>query len=52
MAPIDKDLININIMTKKERNWLNSYHKKVFDNLKNAMNEIEMVELQKACSAI
>ena len=47
-----KDLININIMTKKERNWLNSYHKKVFDNLKNAMNEIEMVELQKACSAI
>ena len=30
-APIDKDLIDIKILNKDEKNWLNEYHKKVFD---------------------
>ena len=34
MAPIDKDLIDKSILTKKEVQWINSYHKKVFANLK------------------
>ena len=52
MAPIEKDLINYKILNKKEKNWLNDYHKKVFKNLKDSMNKEEALELQKACSAI
>ncbi len=52
MAPIDKDLIEKNILNYDEKKWLNEYHKKVFDNLKNFMNENEILELRRACSAI
>ena len=52
MAPIDKELIDKKILSKDEKNWLNDYHQKVFNNLKNAMNKKEILELKKACSAI
>ena len=52
MAPIDKDLIDKNILNKKEKKWINSYHEKVFNNLKRIMNNLEKKELKKACSAI
>ena len=52
MVPIDKELININMLNKNEKIWLNQYHKKVFINLKGSMNTSEMEDLKKACSAI
>ena len=52
MVPIDKDLIDKNILNKDEKNWLNRYHQKVFNNLKNDMNKSDRVELKKACLAI
>ena len=52
MAPIDKDLIVQEDLSINEKKWLNNYHKDVFRNLKNFMNKVEIVELQKACSAI
>ena len=52
MAPIDKDLIDFKFLDKNEKNWLNNYHKKVYNNLKKAMNKNEILELKKACSAI
>ena len=52
MAPIEKDLIIPEQLNKNEKNWLNNYHKAVFKKLKNSMNKIERIELQKACSAI
>ncbi len=52
MAPIDKDLIVPKILSKNEKKWLNNYHKDVFENLKDSMNKVERIELQKACSAI
>ena len=52
MAPIDKELIDIKILSLDEKNWLNKYHKKVFDSLKKFMNKKEVVELKKSCSAI
>ena len=52
MAPIDKDLIIEDMLSNHEKKWLNNYHKKVFDNLKGAMNKNEIIELKKACSAI
>ncbi len=52
MAPIDKDLINKSLMSSEEKKWLNTYHQKVFQNLKNSMSKNELVELREACSAI
>jgi Xaa-Pro aminopeptidase len=52
MAPIEKDLIIQDNLNKEEKNWINSYHKAVFENLKSFMNKIEILDLQKACSAI
>ena len=46
MAPIDKELIDLKILNKNEKNWLNNYHKKVFDNLKKFMNKTEILELK------
>ena len=51
LAPIDKDLINQNMLNKKEKMWLNNYHKRVYDMLKSSMNKMEVIELKKACSA-
>ena len=39
MAPIDKNLINQDLLSENERNWINDYHKKVFINLKDSMNK-------------
>ena len=52
MAPIDKDLIVTERLDKKEKKWINNYHKTVFKNLKSSMNKVEALELKKACSAI
>ena len=52
MTPIDKELIEFGLLNKKERNWLNSYHKKIFFKLSKFMNKMEYLELKKACSAI
>ena len=52
MAPIDKELVDLKILNKIEKDWLNNYHKKVFDNLKAFMNKAEFSELSKSCSAI
>ena len=34
MVPIEKDLINNEVLNDNEKRWLNSYHKNVFKNLK------------------
>ena len=34
LVPIDKELINKNILNKTEKKWLNDYHNKVFNVLK------------------
>ena len=52
MAPIDKDLIVPEQLSNNEKKWLTNYHRAVFKNLKNSMNKIERIELQKACSAV
>ncbi len=52
MAPMEKDLIIREKLDNNERKWLNNYHKTVFKNLRKSMSKIEVLELQKACSAI
>ena len=52
MAPIDKNLINQDLLSENERNWINDHHKKVFINLKDSMNKREILDLKDSCSAI
>jgi Xaa-Pro aminopeptidase len=52
MVPIDKNCINKKLLNKKEINWINSYHQKIFYILKPFMNKTEIKLLTEACSAI
>ena len=52
MVPIDKDCINKKLLNKKEVDWINNYHKKVYYILRSFMNDSELKMLTNACSAI
>jgi len=52
LVPIDKSLIEKKLLTSYEKNWLNSYHQKVFGCLKRFMNKFELIQLKQACSNI
>ena len=52
IAPIEKDLIDKKILNKNEIKWINSYHKKVKENLFEFMGVNEKIDLKKACSPI
>ena len=52
MVPIEKELIDKSLLNENEMIWLNNYHKKVFNYLKDFMNRKEKIELKKACSVI
>ncbi|MDB9761093.1 aminopeptidase P family protein [Pelagibacteraceae bacterium] len=52
LVPIDKSLIEKKLLTSYEQNWLNSYHQRVFKNLKQFMSKLELTQLQQACSDI
>ncbi len=51
-APIDKSLIIKDLLNKKEKIWLNNYHRLVFKKLKKYMNKTELILLKKSCSNI
>lgn len=46
MAPIDKRLIDPNLLSQPELEWLNAYHQKVFDTLAPEMNDKERAWLE------
>ena len=52
LAPIDRNLINKKLLTDREKNWVNVYHKNVFQQIKRYMAKHEIQDLKKACSAI
>ena len=52
LVPLDKELINLKLLNRNEINWINKYHTKVFNNIKNYFNKDEMADLRKACSII
>ena len=45
-APIDSDLIDLNILSKLEIDWLNQYHAEVFKKLKNKLDTKERAWLR------
>ena len=52
LIPIDKSLIEKKMLNKKEIDWLNNYHKKVYSKLKNFMNSHQLQDLKESCSNI
>jgi len=52
LAPIDKSLVEKKLLTVSEKFWLNTYHQRVFKNLKQFMNKFELTQLKQACSNI
>ncbi len=52
LAPIDKNLININLLNSREISWLNKYHRKVQLRLQKFMKKKEVEDLKLACSAV
>ncbi len=52
LVPIDKSLIDKKILKKKEIEWLNGYHKKVFNKLKKFMSSSELKIFSLQCSKI
>ena len=41
LAPIEKDLINFNLLTKQEKNYLFNYHLKVYSKISPFLNRNE-----------
>ena len=52
VAPIEKSLININLMNSNELKWLNKYHAKVKKMLSKYINKDEKEDFEKACLPI
>ena len=52
LAPIDKNLICINMLNKEEITWVNSYHEKVFETLSKFMRDKELIWLKESCKPI
>lgn len=52
LFPIDRNLIDEKMLCKKEKNWLNEYHEKVWQALHPLLNEQEKKWLQEKCRSI
>ncbi|WP_313255459.1 aminopeptidase family protein P, partial [Empedobacter sp.] len=50
--PIEKNLIDVNLMTNEEITWLNNYHQFVFEKISPFLDEKETAWLKEKCEAI
>jgi Xaa-Pro aminopeptidase len=50
LFPIDQNLINFDLLTQTEIEWLNEYHQKVYETITPKLNEYEREWLSKKCS--
>ena len=49
LCPIDLKLVDLKLLSDKEKDWLNAYHQRVFDVLKPFLNKKERLWLQEKC---
>lgn len=49
LVPIDRRMIDVSLLTQDERDWVNAYHARVFDNLKDRVNADTRAWLRAAC---
>lgn len=52
LVPIDKQLIDVYLLDEGERDWLNDYHKKVYERLAACVNDDEKKWLKESCSPL
>ncbi len=52
LFPIDLDLIETELLTKAEKQWLNSYHERVFEALSPYLNPEELGWLEQKCQPV
>ena len=52
VSPIDKNLIDVTLMTNEEISWLNNYHQVVFEKISPFLDEKETAWLKEKCEAI
>ncbi|MDB5395719.1 MAG: X-Pro aminopeptidase [Rhodospirillales bacterium] len=52
LAPIDRDLIDVAMLTAPERAWINDYHARVYATLAERLNETEREWLAEAVAAL
>ncbi len=54
LAPLDRRLINVDLLTEAEKEWVNAYHKRVADTLGPRLSDSENVAtwLEKVCAPI
>ena len=52
LAPIDRDLIDVAMLTAAERNWINAYHSRVYETLCDRLTEPERVWLAEAAAPL
>ena len=50
--PIDLDAIEVDMLSQKEKNWLNQYHQEVYDKISPYLNEDEKQWLKDYTKAI
>ena len=52
LCPIDKNLIDIELLTEQELTWLNNYHARVYEVLSKELSRVECEWLAKKCEPI
>jgi len=52
LCPIDQELIDLEIMTPAEIDWINNYHQKVYDKISPLLNEDERDWLSRKCAKL
>ena len=52
LAPIDKRLIDLRLLTPAERAWLNAYHSKVYKALAPGLDQVLTAWLRRACARL
>ena len=52
LFPIDKNLIDANLLTEQEINWLNDYHSHIYDVLSKELDECDREWLAQKCSPL
>ena len=50
LAPIDINLVNYNLLTEEEINWLNNYHNIVFKKISSKLDKQNKNWLKKVCT--
>jgi Xaa-Pro aminopeptidase len=52
LAPIDRRLIEVGLLSEEERRWLNAYHARVLKEVGDFLDGAELAWLKKACAPL